>query len=461
MRTARWFNRNANDVTPDETKQERMNQLLNESVVISDQLKAAVDEVDGTIGHLSAIADASHSQEQKLRHSSSLAMSRIEETFSSLQEVAAAAEQISGASAHLNEKSKETKEVVLDVCRSLIDTDEAMNELKRQNETMERHILELIQHTSQINEINALIHEIVSQTSLLALNASIEAAHAGEYGRGFSVVASQIKKLAEQSANAVKRSTGMVEQIEGGVRLVVDAVGKEKLSVERSVSEMAVNKERMDAIFTKITEVDELVSQTAAASSEQTDHMNGTTAMLKDVVDSVNETIHSVDETLLMANKQREQINKLSRVRVNLGRSSSELSKAVDQVGVKRNANEAKGNVAALREWLMAAAADPELTTLDEVAHGRKLAAMLSSKPDIEAIWSNRADGSFLISLPEAGLLNAKSREWWKRAMAGQPFQSEAYVSAITKQLCLTISVPIRDAEGQVVGVIGADISIR
>lgn len=438
-----------------------MKRLMNESVVISDQLNAAVDEVDGATEQLTAIADASLTQEQKLRQSSSHAMNRIEEAFASLQEVASAAEQISSASAHLSEQSKETKEVVLDVCRSLIDTDDAMNELRRQNESMERHILELIQHTSQINELNSLIHEIVSQTSLLALNASIEAAHAGEYGRGFAVVASQIKKLAEQSADAVKRSTAMVEQIEGGVGLVVEAVGREKQSVERSVSEMAANKGRMDTIFMRISEVDELIGQTALASSEQTVHMNGSTSMLKEAVHSVNDAIESVNDMLLTANKQRQQIGKLDRVRTNLGRSSAALSKAVKDVGVEQVVSATSGNVAAVQQWLRGAASDPELMSLDESRHELKLTALLAGKADIEAIWSNRSDGSFLFSLPEAGLLNAKSRDWWKRAMEGQAYQSDVYVSAITKQHCLTVSLPIRNPEGQVVGVIGADISIR
>lgn len=434
---------------------------MNESVVISDQLNAAVDEVDGATEQLTAIADASLAQEQRLRQSSSHAANRIEEAFSSLQEVASAAGQISSASAHLSEQSKETKEVVLDVCRSLIDTDDAMNELKRQNESMERHILELIQHTSQINEMNSLIHEIVSQTSLLALNASIEAAHAGEYGRGFAVVASQIKKLAEQSADAVKRSTLMVEQIEGGVGLVVEAVGREKQSVERSVSEMAANKERMDTIFMKISEVDELIGQTALASSEQTIHMNGSTAMLKEAVHSVNETIESVNEMLLTANKQRQQIGKLDRVRVNLGRSSAALSQAVNDVGVDSIVSASNGNIAAVQQWLRSAASDPELLSLEESRHELKLTSLLAGKADIEAIWSNRTDGSFLFSLPEAGLLNAKNRDWWKRAMEGQAYQSDVYISAITKQHCLTVSMPIRNTEGQIIGVIGADISIR
>lgn len=457
----RWFARQTGSESLNDKEQERMTQLLNESVVISDQLNAAVDEVDQTIAELTAIADRSAEQEGTLRHASSVAMGRIEAAFAALQEIASAAEQISDASSHLNDKSKHTKEIVLDVCRSLTDTDVVMNELKSNNAVMEEHIRELIQHTSQIHEINTLIQEIVSQTSLLALNASIEAAHAGEYGRGFSVVAQQIKKLAEQSGEAVKRSTSMVEQIESGVKQVVAAVEAEKRSVERGVTEMASSKDRMDAIFTGISEVDVLVEQTNQSSQTQTGHMADMTAMLKDVVDSAQETLQSVDQTLEMTDKQRQQIGKLGRISANLGRSSSDLARAVEQVGIRRTVNEAIGNVTALREWLASAAAGPELARLEEEAHASRLAELIRSKPELEAIWSNRADGSFIYSMPEAGLLNAKSREWWKRAMAGQSYQSDVYVSAITKQLCVTISVPIRGAQGEIVGVLGADISIR
>ncbi|MEK3884164.1 methyl-accepting chemotaxis protein [Paenibacillus sp. PL2-23] len=459
MAIAQWFNRG--QALQDSAEQEKMTRLLNESVVISDQLSAAVDEVDGTIAHLSDIADQSVAQESLLRRSSEGAMTRIEETFAALQEVASAAEQISGASSTLKSKSQETKDVVLDVCKSLLSTDEVMNELNSHNRTMERHIRELIQHTSHINEMNSLIQEIVSQTSLLALNASIEAAHAGEFGRGFAVVAGQIKKLAEQSGEAVRRSSTMVEQIENGVKLVVRAVEEEKTFVERGVTEMQSTKASMDVIFAKITEVDELAAHTDSASARQTEHMGGTTRMLREVVDSVNDTLHSVDETLKMAQKQREQIAKLDLVKANLGKSSQALSQAIDNVGMKRTVAEAKGNVPALQQWLKSAASDSRLVALEEGEHAALLTELLRGKPEIEAIWSNRADGSFVFSLPEAGLLNAKGREWWKQAMKGQSFQSEVYVSAITKQLCMTLSVPIRNAQGVIVGVLGADMSIR
>lgn len=461
--TTSWFSRNTkarSAASAEATETVKMSRLLNESVVISDQLNAAVHEVDQSASRLTEIADVSSEHEQKLRSNSTLAMSRIEEAFSALQEVASAAEQISGTSSHLNTKSKETKEVVLDVVRSLTSTDEVMQDLNRNNQSMEEHIHQLIEQTSHINEINQFIQEIVSQTSLLALNASIEAAHAGEYGRGFSVVAQQIKKLAEQSGEAVKRSSSIVEQIEGRVKQVVDAVDREKHSVERGVAEMTVNRDRMDLIFSRIVEVDELVEQTSAASKQQTDHMTESTLMLKDVVDSVHDTLQSVDNTLEMTELQREQIGHMNRISQTLKRSSSDLSLAIEQVGVRQENREIKVNVASVLEWLRLAAAELKLAQLSQAEHEPKLTALLESKPEIEAIWSNRADGSFVFSLPEAGLMNAKGREWWKRAMAGQNFQSEVYVSAITKQLCLTVTVPIYRADGSVAGVIGADISI-
>ena len=90
-----------------------------------------------------------------------------------------------------------------------------------------------------------------------------------------------------------------------------------------------------------------------------------------------------------------------------------------------------------------AGAVDAHFISMEESYHESKLSSMLISKVDVEAIWSNRIDGSFIFSLPEAGLLNAKGRDWWKKAMTGQVFQSEVYVSAITKQHCVTVSVPI------------------
>ncbi|WP_219835942.1 methyl-accepting chemotaxis protein [Paenibacillus sp. R14(2021)] len=438
-----------------------LTQLINESLVISDQLTAAVEEVNQSIGQLTDIADQSAVTETDLRDCSESARERIGGTFLTLQEAAAAAEQISDTAQLLDTESKETKAVVLEVCRSLTNTDKVMSDLQHHNGTMERHIRELIEQTSRINEINSFIQEIVSQTSLLALNASIEAAHAGEFGRGFSVVAQQIKKLAEQSNEAVLKSNGLVEEIEFGVKQVVASVDLEKAAVEQGILEMAQTKERMDLIFTRILEVDKLVSQSSEASKQQTQSMAATTDMLKDVVGSVNQTLISVDKTLELTHKQRRQINKLDRISTNLRKSSSELTKAIGQVGVNNDHKHGHVNVGDALDKLSRLAADGAVSSLDENTHQVLLTKLLQALPDVEAVWSNRDDGSFIFSLPEAGLLNAKGREWWRRAMEGRTFTSPVYISAITKKPCITISVPIRSADGRWIGVAGADIRVK
>ncbi|SEO20373.1 methyl-accepting chemotaxis protein [Paenibacillus sp. OV219] len=438
-----------------------LSQLINESLVISDQLTAAVEEVNQSISQLTDITDQSAIREGELRGCSERAMERIGETFSTLQEVAASAEQISDTAQLLDTESKETKEVVVEVCRSLMNTDKVMNELQRQNGEMDLHIHALIEQTSRINEINSFIQEIVSQTSLLALNASIEAAHAGEYGRGFSVVAQQIKKLAEQSHEAVRRSSSLVEEIENGVKQVVSSVSLEKSAVEDGIQEMAQTKERMDVILGRIQEVDRLVSKSSSASKQQTASMTGATDMLKDVVDAVSQTLVSVDVTLADTHKQRRQIKKLDRISTNLHKSSDELTKAINKVGVKNEVKDANINVSGSMQQLTRLATETAISSLDDVVHQALLGQLLSQLPEIEAIWSNRDDGSFIYSQPEAGLLNAKGRQWWRQAMEGKSFTSEVYISAITKKPCLTISVPIRGASGQLIGVLGADIRVK
>ncbi len=97
---------------------------------------------------------------------------------------------------------------------------------------------------------------------------------------------------------------------------------------------------------------------------------------------------------------------------------------------------------------------------MSEDSHREILGGWLKRTAGMEAIWSNRSDGSFVYSEPEAGLLNARGREWWKRAMEGETFVSEVYISAITKRPCMTVSMPLRRIDGTAFGVIGIDIVV-
>src|SRR5690606_15969014 len=164
---------------------------------------------------------------------------------------------------------------------------------------------------------------------------------------------------------------------------------------------------------------------------DQSSLMGQTSSMLKEVVESVNQTIVSVDETLEMTQEQRKQIGKLGRISANLDKSSGELKQAIQAVGLKHDVHVIDANVSAMHELLGRVAAEPSVRSMDEAEHAARLAAVLNGTAEIEAVWSNRTDGSFVFSLPEAGLLNAKGREWWRQAMEGRSYTSDVYISAI------------------------------
>ncbi|MFD0675207.1 methyl-accepting chemotaxis protein [Cohnella sp. GCM10027633] len=440
--------------------QAALRRMVEEAVVISDRLQATVSEVDSSMGQLGAIADRSAAQEDKLRANSKTAMTRLEEAFSALQEVSAASQEIRSVTEVMSAQSKETREVVVEVCRSLTHTDEVMNDLSTNHGTMEARVNELIDQASKIGEINALIQEIVAQTSLLALNAAIEAAHAGEHGRGFSIVAQEIRKLAEQSSQAVKRSSGIVQNIESGIRQVVSSVNQEKKSVSLGMEEMGKTRERMDIIFNQFLKVDEHVNRTLEFAVEQADRTTATNVMLEDVVESLGATMTSVDDTLAQNNRQRAEIGNLGRVSEELKESADELVAAVQQAGGRMWEGAVSADTAKWTELLRVVTTDATLAGLDEETHRLVLGGLLKRSNGMEAIWSNRADGSFVYSEPEAGLLNARGREWWKRAMAGEAFVSEVYISAITKRPCLTVSMPLKRFDGTAFGVVGIDITV-
>lgn len=90
----------------------------------------------------------------------------------------------------------------------------------------------------------------------------------------------------------------------------------------------------------------------------------------------------------------------------------------------------------------------------------KMLRDLLEQETELEAAWSNKIDGRFIVSLPPAGIANAASRPWFKEASEGRNFVSPVYVSAISSRPCITIAVPVWSVEKSIIGVIGVDVKL-
>ncbi|MBX3043027.1 MAG: PAS domain-containing protein [Candidatus Kapabacteria bacterium] len=131
------------------------------------------------------------------------------------------------------------------------------------------NIEQLGESSKQIGEIISVIDDIADQTNLLALNAAIEAARAGEQGRGFAVVADEVRKLAERTTEATKQIAKMIKGIQHETEQAVIAMNKGTVEVQSGIELADLAGESLKQILTSTHEVLDMVNQIAAASEEQ------------------------------------------------------------------------------------------------------------------------------------------------------------------------------------------------
>ena len=124
-------------------------------------------------------------------------------------------------------------------------------------------------NSNQIGEIIAVIDDIADQTNLLALNAAIEAARAGEQGRGFAVVADEVRKLAERTTKATKEIAAMIKSIQSDTSGAVASMESGTGEVERGVEMTRKAGEALKEIVNNVQHVSDMIGQIATAAEEQ------------------------------------------------------------------------------------------------------------------------------------------------------------------------------------------------
>ena len=168
---------------------------------------------------------------QQQSHSIQASLQKLQEMNTAVQAMAKEAKTAAEVATQADETAKEGNLVVQR-------TVEGMQRIQTAVEASANKIQELGHSSRQIGAIIAVIEEIAEQTNLLALNAAIEAARAGEQGRGFAVVADEVRKLAERSAGATKEIGALIAAVQKGTLEVVDAMGQGSSEVEKG-SELA------------------------------------------------------------------------------------------------------------------------------------------------------------------------------------------------------------------------------
>ncbi|WP_421158847.1 methyl-accepting chemotaxis protein [Aeromonas dhakensis] len=234
------------------------------------QVSHSSEELSGSADSIAQIAEQTAQFATSQQTSTQTMAAAIEElvvSISHLSDNATHADELSKISANTLEEGSGVIKQTLDSIQSISDT----------VSNAASSIADLNSHTQQISEIIEVIRGIADQTNLLALNAAIEAARAGEQGRGFAVVADEVRNLASRSAASTQQITGMIGKIQSGADASIRSMENTVNNVSRGVS---------------------LASQTGAAIASIQDHASNLTGLMGEISHTLREQSTAANEVV-------------------------------------------------------------------------------------------------------------------------------------------------------------------
>ncbi len=303
------------DLTQEATVTEDITGAIADSVNYTiEELRTLVSNVQNTAVKVTQTTAEVDSTSTELLAASNEQLLEIRQTGQAVVDMATRINAVSSQaqeSASVARQSLEAAETGLQAVQNAIG---GMNIIRDQIQDTSKRIKRLGESSQEIGEITELISDITEQTNVLALNAAIQAASAGEAGRGFSVVAEEVQRLAERSADATRQISALVKAIQTDTQ---DAVG----AMERSTQGVVEGAKLSDAAGTALSEIDRVTRRL----SELIQHISNSTSREATLANGVAENIQHIfavtEQTGEGTKATASQVRELSRMAEELSQS--------------------------------------------------------------------------------------------------------------------------------------------
>ncbi|NDV21351.1 methyl-accepting chemotaxis protein [Desulfovibrio sp. JC022] len=292
------------DQTAVREAQRKMQDVAERTQAISEQLSSASEELAAQVEQIS---NGSEIQHERITETATA----MEQMNSTILEVARSASSASGKSIEAKQQAEEGAQIVSQSVRSITEVSTIADDLRSSMENLGKQ-------TESIGTVMDVISDIADQTNLLALNAAIEAARAGEAGRGFAVVADEVRKLAEKTMSATHEVGSNVESIQQAMRTNMREVENAVSAVEQTTELAARSGSSLDAIVSTVEYSASQVEGIATASEEQSsasEQINSAISEINNITretsDGIRQSAQAIQELAAMSGELTDLISEL------------------------------------------------------------------------------------------------------------------------------------------------------
>ncbi len=261
-------------------------------VQIQDSLNHMIDTVRGLIQKVLDSAGAVSGESthiaqitEQTRTAMDSQQMQVSQVATAVNEMAATVQEVARSAAHTAEATAEATQLVAQSQSTVDNNAAAISALAQEVERAAGVVATVESDSMEIGGVLDVIRSIAEQTNLLALNAAIEAARAGEQGRGFAVVADEVRTLAARTQQSTTEIQGMIERLQSGTQQAVAVMHESQEKANAGVEEARKTNEALAAITDAINRIADMSNQIAAAAEEQstaTEEINQSVVMIND-----------------------------------------------------------------------------------------------------------------------------------------------------------------------------------
>ncbi|MBC8996599.1 methyl-accepting chemotaxis protein [Pseudomonas sp. N40(2020)] len=279
-----------------------------------ERIHGSIREVSSATGQVNEVALRVVAASNSSMYNSDQQASRTSSVAAAINQLGAAAQEIARNAAQASNQASDARGLAEDGQQVVDRSIKAMNQLSSMLSASSSNIESLNSKTVNIGQILEVITSISQQTNLLALNAAIEAARAGEAGRGFAVVADEVRNLAHRTQESAQQVQTMIEELQVGARESVSTMSDSQRHSQDSVEIANLAGERLNSVTQRIGEIDGMNQSVATATEEQTAVVESINVDITEINTLNQEGVENLHATLRACSDLEQQASRLKQL---------------------------------------------------------------------------------------------------------------------------------------------------